>query len=835
MRKLFFFLLQTAFIALILITGCTKTEEPEPTPTDVIIAENVRILDASILAGMELLDTTTYVLNFSSWPMGIAAPKEGEIFVAGISESTPYGLLRKVTSVTTAGSGYTCSSESARLDEVILQGKIELHQFKLTPAMVKSMELNPGVSINKLKQTNLLGFDMSFEEDLDGSGKAKGYGSFYFEMGFNFDCSISIIDGVQFESSLDVVQEASLGVRASGNWSGTNLQLGSIRFSPWVIQVGPVPVVFVPKVKLMLKTDGGVSAELETYAWERLETKLGLGYDSRDNNPWTLINECTPQTDGQWPNLSSGANFNMKVGPEVSLKLYGQAGPFFDVMASSRLDATVVSKSTESQYNLNFELWLEANAGIDITLLSLFKYKESFNLFEKKVWELNLNGQPIPDGLRITSPNNNSFAMIGTTTPVTVMINGQPSGGVKIYVDDVLKTTLLQSPYTWNWSVTEPEGLHTIKAEAAFGSEVKTHSISVRVGLARWSELSVTGLKPWETINSLYFTDFNNGFAVGRGHVFQGDSWGFIVATSDGGKSWGKRFEVPNDFNGFNDVIIGGDGGFACGTGLGIWFTEDYGSTWVRMKDQYGEYVDGNLLRISSDGALVVAGEYLISVFAENKWLTYGNGEITIEPEISFGTSQPEITDMAFGEGGVGYFVGNSHYPTVAWVYRTTNSGFAWNQVATPGGADFLINSICVVTNNHLVITGQSLNDGAEIYYSNDGGNSWSKAQLPDYFTGPYYDLITLTDVTMVDDHFGCAVGSFGTSYTGSSIIVTTDGGQTWSAGDLEPLNPMYEMQKVVFLDKYHGWAGGYSYPNPTGGSNGTLMPSLFQFGIGTK
>jgi hypothetical protein len=831
LRNLLFLL---AGFVLLSVSACKDDPEPEPQPIpgEVKIAANVHVLDATVLTYMEPLDTVSYQLKFALWPTGQAAPKVGEILVGGISQSTPYGVLRKVTSVSPYGAGYACATGPARLDEVILQGKIQLHKQKLTPQMIQKVKLEPGVKLNQTKSTNMLGFDMSFESNLTNNGNAKAYGSFYFELGFNFDFSVSLVDGVQFESSLDVMQQAGLGARAKGSWNAQEKKLGEMLFTPWVIQVGPVPVVFVPKATLRLKSGAGISAEVTTYAWEKLETKLGLAYDSRDDNPWDLINECNPQHDLQWPSLTSDASFWIKVGPAVSLKLYGDSGPFFDVMAKSNLDASITSKSPESNFNLNYELWLEANAGIEISLLGFLDYDYSANLFEKLIYSLKRNGEPIPNGIAITAPSDNSNVMIGSNVPIVLLVNGQPSEGVKLYLDDVLLTTITQSPYSWQWQIPEQEGIHALKVEATIGGELLTHAISVNIAKAAWTETLLAGLQPWETINGLSFSGYNSGMAVGYGCEAFGSSpcYGFVAITSDGGKTWSKDLVVEDGFGGFEDVVMNGSSAIAAGEYLGVYWLNN--GEWEHMKDQYGENISGSRLGVSDMGTLVVADGSNINVLAEELWYFSGNGEVSIEPEIFGGTEQPKIVDLAFGEDGSGYFVGYSVGPQ-SWMYKTQDGGMTWNQVTTPGGANYELSAVAVANNGDVIVTGRSLNDGPEIYKSTNGGASWVKAQVPAYFGGAYYDLYTLKDVVMIDENIGYAAGVFGTLYPNSSIIGTTDGGLTWVASGFIPQYPTYEINKLVFVDKYHGWAGGYSYPNPTAGSNGTLYPALFRFGLG--
>lgn len=830
-----FFLFLMALNTAILFISCSKKDDPGPVEPvkEVKIADNVRILNDSLLSGMTALDTTTFDLNFTTWPVGVSAPKVGEIMVGGVSESTPYGVMRRIATVNTAGSGYNCTTIPAKLDEVILQGKIDLQHVKMSPAKVKSIHLQQGIKIIKSKNSNLLGFDFSFEKEL-GTPNVKAYGSLYFEVGFNFGLDISLDPPrTDFNASIEIIQSAIIGLRAQGNWSGQSINIAEIVFTPWTIMVGPVPVVFVPKAVLVLKADAGIGASIETYATESFNRELGLRCVLKplSSPDWTLINqwEPAPTFDYLWPSLQGDASFTVKCGPEVSLKLYGQAGPYFNLFVKSSLNASLVSGSS-TNFNMDFCLGLEANAGVQVSLLGFWEFDKYVNLFDKDIKCWNLNNEPIPKGIRISSPANNSSAVIGTTIPVSMVVNGMPASGVKIYIDNVLKTTLTLSPYTWNWTVNETEGQHTIKAEATIAGEEMVHSIVVNVGLATWREPAITGFKTDETINSLYFYDKNNGFAVGYGDVYFGNKWGFILNTSDGGKTWGRRKEIADDFGGFTDVLMSGPNhGYACGDNLGLYGTLDGGANWEPMKDIYGEYIQASIIRITSNVVIVKANGIDVGVSTDGiNFLESYNNQVTIEPAILAGTSQPKIVDMAFGSGGIGFFAGTSIGSS--WIYKTTDNGMSWNQVTAPGTSGFQINSIEVFENALVWVSGKSLNDGSEIYWSNNGCNTWNKAQIPDYYSGALYDIYTIKDISFVDPNTGYAVGTFGTQLSGSSILQSVDGGKNWNVANISFQKPKYEMKKVFFVNKYCGFTGGYS--NSDFNNDNAKKASLFRYGV---
>ena len=52
-----------------------------------------------MIAHLGEVDTNTFTLVFSDVPANETQPALGDILAAGVSEKTPYGLLRKITAI----------------------------------------------------------------------------------------------------------------------------------------------------------------------------------------------------------------------------------------------------------------------------------------------------------------------------------------------------------------------------------------------------------------------------------------------------------------------------------------------------------------------------------------------------------------------------------------------------------------------------------------------------------------------------------------------------------------------------------------------------------------
>ncbi|MBN1319854.1 MAG: S-layer homology domain-containing protein [Thermoleophilia bacterium] len=90
------------------------------------------------------------------------------------------------------------------------------------------------------------------------------------------------------------------------------------------------------------------------------------------------------------------------------------------------------------------------------------------------------------------------------------------------------------------------------------------------------------------------------------------------------------------------------------------------------------------------------------------------------------------------------------------------------------------------------------------IAYTADGVE-WKEAELPDL------PDCSLDSVCMVDDEYGWAVGSAGPSEQTPLILVTHDGGATWSRQTKGLPGAGAPLHGVWFVDREHGWAVGGS------------------------
>ncbi len=330
---------------------------------------------------------------------------------------------------------------------------------------------------------------------------------------------------------------------------------------------------------------------------------------------------------------------------------------------------------------------------------------------------------------------------------------------------------------------------------------------------------STDGGDTWETqsiepelnLRRTKFFDKNIGWACGSG--------GMIHYTTDGGTNWIRSSKGAIDY--LWGVDFADDkNGWAVGTSGRILHTVNGGTDWIEqdsgIKNDLAavDFVDNksgwavgqvNILS-TSDG-----GDHWISqkgcpdtVFTDVQFLNTKNGWVTGTSGILWKTNdggttwEPESTktivtlyDVNFVDSLYGWVCGQG-----GTILASTDGGIHWQKQSIASSSGFL--KLQFVDRNHGWVT---RGDAAVYYRTTDGGVTWT--QLPPNATG--YE--GLQCFYFLDENIG-----FGCTFLNSDILITSDGGQTWSVEDRLPSN---RISSLKFTKLTLGWAVGM---------NGTIL-----------
>lgn len=283
-----------------------------------------------------------------------------------------------------------------------------------------------------------------------------------------------------------------------------------------------------------------------------------------------------------------------------------------------------------------------------------------------------------------------------------------------------------------------------------------------------------------ERLNSVYFFDYQTGFACGES--------GVVLKSIDSGKTW-QYLQSPVIFN-LNDCfmfepdcfIAVGDSGMGIGTydGGDTWFVTNL---WELNEDVYSvSFSRSQGLSYGVFGAdsqtIIIGASINCSTVLNHAWggLSGGRfwGAFMLTPEIGF----------VAGE--------NSNYQPI--LGRTTDSGLNWDYVSFYlDGNEGRATGVTFTDSNNGYISALVWDGSGAIAKTIDNGNNWTTT----FFNTPLWGIsFPFSGASQV----GYCVGDSGT------VLKTYNAGKIWQkqvSGTSEKLN------KVFFIDSDFGFAVG--------------------------
>ena len=335
---------------------------------------NVVVLpsDGSVTVANQVADSVTLA---GSVPM--LAP--GSIIVSGAHK----GLLRKVMSTTSSGGSTIVQTQQATLEDVFQDADIGVTKtlgpadFSSITPMITGLSVNHPVSQSstaKNPKDLTVSLPLTFTHvkfpqnnpaaELNGTGNIT----------LSFDAAISIhhfqLQTVRWVPHLTGILKVQLSSSASVNFSEAKILLAHLEGKPFDVQVGPVPVVFVPKIDLYATMGGNVTAGVTLTSNASVTADAGVEYDQSSGwHPITQINHTLDLV----PTLSTYASASYDFTPlrtEFTLYVYDVAGPYV-ALDMPKLNATVTAHATPPSADVNIGGDINGEAGFHVKIFKL--------------------------------------------------------------------------------------------------------------------------------------------------------------------------------------------------------------------------------------------------------------------------------------------------------------------------------------------------------------------------------------------------------------------------------------------------------------------------------
>lgn len=412
-----------------------------------IIPETTSVLTETTIQYLDIVSGDGAVFTFTQATPALQDLTPGDVMVSPPTVATPYGFLRKVEAVSFPSGQVVVQTQSATLEDAIQQGVGQI-DHTLTPAEVISSTQTKGVTLEMdsrpLRQASFhldLNDVVLYDDDGDPGttdDQIVANGSITFEQRFFFR---PVFQGWQLEKAdftTYITETADLQI-------GTNVELPNVQreveiarytFAPLTFCIGcPLvffPVTLYPTLSIHVGVDGSVHIGVAAGATQQATFTAGVEYA---NGAWNPVSRFTNDFDYDPPTLSASLNFKGYVGSELSLMLYGIAGPKAEASAYLELDANLLTTPWWVLYG-----GLEVGAGVDMGLLS-----DLIPTYEKTVIDFSAVLAQAPGGefnfrKQLFDPPSTLSLWIQGLNPTTgdVTING-------------VDTQQPSTPFTWDW------------------------------------------------------------------------------------------------------------------------------------------------------------------------------------------------------------------------------------------------------------------------------------------------------------------------------------------------------------------------------------------------
>ncbi|GIW33546.1 hypothetical protein [Meiothermus sp.] len=360
-------------------------------------------------------------LIFSADNPQLQALEVGQVLVSEPTPAAPYGLLQKVKGISRAGNTVTVQTEEADLGEALEQGEAEF-QKTLTPsdlqsaqALAQSVRFAGGLTSYSAQGgvRPMATLDFSFDEvlyDQDNNpsttnDQVRVSGKVFFDVQNGFSAGVSwkkvfgvpaYPNGVYFKAAYGIKQSAEVKVSSGLGYSiNKEKELASFNFTPITVFVGPVPLVFVPSLKMVVSATGQVSAGLSFGATQSLNAQACLEYKSGFNNCSSFDESFNAGLSG----ANTGAQVRGSLLGKADVLLYGIVGPYAKLGGYLEMDA-VVPRNPVWRLSAGVEAYLGFHLGIDLEVIE-FRLDYDLKVYDKNLGTI-AQATPQPSSVKLS-------------------------------------------------------------------------------------------------------------------------------------------------------------------------------------------------------------------------------------------------------------------------------------------------------------------------------------------------------------------------------------------------------------------------------------------------
>ena len=466
---------------------------------EIIIPDTTKIADEETELQLTFVSQDQSEITFVQSTPQLEELQEGDILFIGVTDQTPYGLLRKVTTITrgskvddtlTVSTEFTSIEEAVEelhvsVDIVLTQDDIDYEKLRLPPGISMSQDRGGFEYDHTFNLSDVspiyVGDPSTTIDDVTIDGEIY----LNYEMIFNLDIGWFNL-GVEFRNIVESYTD--LNVTVGGSLSLSDLldpnpiHLFTIPFIP--IPVAPL-LVITPVIYINIGLDGEIHAELTVGVTidQTGDNRLESGFEYNKGQWHSIKNSPVFDLEPKIPVLNLGGTIKPYVGPQLELIFNGCAGVYGSLYGYLELQA-----------DINDDPWWCLYGGFEGIIGAQLKIL-SFDLGDPVEWTI-FN----PDS-KLLCCADGPFGDINhapeiTSDPVTSATKDQPYSydvnATDPDVGDTLTYSLITKPTEMainsstgliTWTPTEDQvGENEVEVEVSDGDLFDTQSYTITVG-----------------------------------------------------------------------------------------------------------------------------------------------------------------------------------------------------------------------------------------------------------------------------------------------------------------------------------------------------------------
>ena len=330
------------------------------------VHDNTRVLNSNSVETLVSVSDDGAVYTFDNPTGELQNLSAGDVIVAGISEDAPYGLLRKVETVSMPNGQVVLQTSPAGLEDVFEECDIDVTR-SLSPADAGSMLLPPGVTLANMPSSggfaevslrrtgkgsivpaplaepfrfNIDNLVLHDEDNLSSTRNDQVVANGYVEITPTLVYQEKIRQGQRQTAYIAVETRQNVNLKIDSRVTqtvlDTEVEIG--RISPkFEIPINGVPVVIAVPLIFNVGVDGRITGQVSTGVIVDNTLRVGVEYGADTWSP--IAQNDLHSVDFLEPVLSGNQEYTGYAGVRLAVLLYGIAGPDATLKKYLRLEA----------------------------------------------------------------------------------------------------------------------------------------------------------------------------------------------------------------------------------------------------------------------------------------------------------------------------------------------------------------------------------------------------------------------------------------------------------------------------------------------------------------